>query len=106
MKVELVYELGCPNVEIARARLREALASLGLAPQWHEWERADNHAPEYVRGYGSPTILVDGRDIASDAPVVGEGACRLYADPSGKLSGCPALHDLQAAFRKATVLRK
>ena len=101
MKVELIYDIGCPNVAAARARLREAFASVGLTPQWHEWKRADDGAPEYVHGYGSPTILVDGRDIASDAPVAGESACRLYADRAGKLSGSPALHDLQAAFRKA-----
>lgn len=98
MKVELIYDAGCPNVVAARARLTEAFASIGRTPQWAEWQRGDDRAPTYVRRYGSPTILVEGEDVAPEAPIAGTGACRLYADSSGRWSGLPALLDIRAAL--------
>ncbi|MFZ5625233.1 MAG: hypothetical protein ACOY71_12560 [Gemmatimonadota bacterium] len=67
--VELVYFTGCPHVEAARAALRTALGSMGLPPVWQEWDQAQPTAPAYVQGFGSPTVLVAGRDVS------GVGAC-------------------------------
>ena len=62
MKVELIYDADCPNVAATRARLIAAFAAAGLAPRWQEWQRGSEGSPEYARRFGSPTILVDGRD--------------------------------------------
>jgi mercuric ion transport protein len=66
IQVELVYDSDCPAARQARENLREALLRAGLAPRWVEWERSSPDAPERVRAYGSPTMLVDGRDVAAN----------------------------------------
>jgi hypothetical protein len=75
--VELLYLLDCPYVGPAREQLRRALQIAGLPSVWREHDVASADAPEHVRGFGSPTVLVDGRDVlgaaASEAP-----SCRVY----------------------------
>src|SRR5437762_1931474 len=83
----LGYDRDCPNVDPTRTQLREALSAVGLALRWQEWRRDDEKSPEYARRCGSPTILVDGCDIATSSDVAGRGACRLYADSFGRTSG-------------------
>ncbi|MBT3786716.1 hypothetical protein HOF92_17200, partial [bacterium] len=72
MKIELIYDSDCPNVEKARRQLKEALAQSGLEESWKEWDRSARESPEYTRRYGSPTILVEGRDVAGEEP--GDGS--------------------------------
>ena len=59
------------------------------------------HAPEPLRGWGSPTILVDGVDVAGQlAPTA--TSCRLYANADGRLVGTPPeelVRELVAMFR-------
>ncbi len=64
-KVELIYDSDCPNVDDARRVLREAFVQADRAPRWVEWNRASRNSPDYVRRYGSPTILVDGQDVST-----------------------------------------
>ncbi|MCZ7684627.1 MAG: hypothetical protein M5U28_39980 [Sandaracinaceae bacterium] len=71
--LELVYDRGCPHVEAARASLERACEQAGLPPRWTEHSSDD--APPHARGYGSPTILVDGRDVAG----AGSGRRRLLS---------------------------
>ncbi len=68
MKVDLIYDADCPNVAAARSQLLAAFARAGRAARWSEWDRGRPDSPGYVRGYGSPTILVDGRDVAGAEP--------------------------------------
>lgn len=75
--VDLVYSLDCPNVAAARENLLQGFARAGLAPRWREHRIGDPDAPAHVRGFGSPTVLVDGKDVVGDQPVA-ETCCRLY----------------------------
>lgn len=99
-KVELIYDADCPNAEAARSQLRLALARAGQAPEWDEWERSDPAAPPYVRRYGSPTILVDGCDVAGGAPTEAD-CCRLYQGENGRLQGVPSAETIASAVRQA-----
>ena len=81
-RIELIYSPHCPNVEFARGRIVEALKIVGRAPSWVEWNRESPVAPEHARLYGSPTILVDGRDVVG-APASLVDNCRVYASGSG-----------------------
>lgn len=91
--VELVYFTGCPNVEAARHAIRGALALEQLPLVWGEWDQHDPATPSRVRRYGSPTVLVGGRDVTGAAK--GDAAaCR--AD------GIPAAETIRAAVRTAT----
>jgi mercuric ion transport protein len=79
--VELIYFAGCPHVEPARAALRIALERAGRAPVWQEWDQTAPEAPAHAHGLGSPTILVDGRDVTgASTPTTGR-ACRADGVP-------------------------
>lgn len=47
-----------------------------------EYAIGDPTVPPYARGYGSPTILVDGRDVSGAVPF-SEDSCRLYSEEQG-----------------------
>ena len=85
-RVELLYFPGCPNVAPARVQLQRTLIQAGLPAQWEEHDVSADDAPLHTRGYGSPTILVDGRDVSGGSPVEGS-ACRLY--PGSEVPGVP-----------------
>ena len=99
VKVELIYDSNCPNIERARAQLRTAFAHAGRTPQWREWDRGDINTPTYARAFGSPTILIDGKDAANSGHAVDASSCRVYRSADGKFSGVPALDDLVAALK-------
>lgn len=97
-RIELVFDEACPNVDRARARLLEALNAVGYPAQWTEWERRDPGAPEYIRQFGSPSILIDGHDVGGAAP--GDaGCCRVYLAENGTYAGVPSLASLLRALR-------
>jgi len=61
--VEFIYEKDCPSVESTRSQLIQVFSKLKIKPHWVEWEISDTSAPDYVRRYGSPTILINGKDV-------------------------------------------
>jgi hypothetical protein len=91
-----VYDAGCPNVGEARSVLTRALQDAGAPAVWTEWCTDDPACPESHRGLGSPTILVNGKDVAPGphpwAPrQEGEGPrCRLYREGSRVVGVPPA----------------
>ena len=108
-RVELVYDLECPNVDNARHALRAALGELGLEAVWREWDRNSSETPFGLRRYGSPTILVNGRDIVgcmddrgdqradpccgnADTVEPDGNSCRVYVGDSGALCGTPSIN--------------
>jgi mercuric ion transport protein len=100
-RVELIFDRDCPNAEPTRERLREVMAALGRPREWAEWDRADPAAPPTAGEYASPTILVDGKDVAQGAPVAAQG-CRVYQQPDGTLSGVPPVEALRQALATDT----
>jgi hypothetical protein len=98
IRIELLYEPGCPNVPKARDNLRDALSACRLAPAWDELSLADPATRANHASRGSPTILVDGADVAG--PDAAEAAaCRIYRDADGALAGAPAAADIAKAIR-------
>lgn len=97
-EIEFIYQPDCPNVGAARAVLKRALTAHGGEPRWREWDSTAADSPAHARTYGSPTILIDGADIAgaepSDAP-----ACRIYRDAAGRASGVPSEELVRSALR-------
>ena len=101
--VDLVYDRDCPNVGEARVLLREALTQLGMRPVWREWERDSAETPPELRGFGSPTILVNGVDISGneDADVADHANCCRVYQHHGRLRGVPELGNVTSAIQKA-----
>jgi hypothetical protein len=98
-EVELVYDAECPNPALARAQLLRAFSKAGLVARWREWLADDADAPPHVRGYGSPTVLVDGRDVAGAVPVEGMRSCRVYAADGPR--GAPSVELIVAALLRS-----
>lgn len=106
MKVELIYDADCPNVAQTRSLLIRAFTKTGVSARWREWDRAAPDSPEYARHYASPTILVDGSDVAGLAPHAGAPACRVYAHGQGTLSRIPPIDVVCAALLDASSGKK
>ncbi len=87
-KIEFIYERSCPNIANARTQLRLALEQTGLPARWQEWEHHDRRSPAYARRYGSPSILVDGVDVAGE-PASEAPSCRIYSSSRGRNRGVP-----------------
>ena len=98
LRVELIYDADCPNVAATRSLLIKAFTRTGVSARWREWERSSPECPEYARHYGSPTVLVNGRDVVSSNPIAGDAACRVYTDDKGGLSRTPPLDVLCSAL--------
>lgn len=101
-RVELIYDADCPNVAQTRSLLIKAFTLTGVSARWREWERSSLDSPAYAKLYGSPTLLVNGEDIAGIAPHSGNPACRVYSDGSGKLSRTPPLDAVCSALLGAS----
>ena len=106
MIVELIYDADCPNMPAARSQLIKAFTQTGVSARWTECERSAPDTPDYARAYGSPTILVDGNDIAGIAPSAGTRACRVYSDARGNLSRTPSVEAVGAALLDAAHPKK
>ena len=78
LNVELIFDEDCPNVKETRANLMKAFSSAKLSTKWKEWDRNSDKSPEYARKHGSPTILINGKDIMGVEPVDGANCCRVY----------------------------
>ena len=84
-RIELVFFEGCPNVGLARDNLRSALQSASEDITWTEWELGSDSTPKDLRSHGSPTVLIDGRDVTGDTTGAAAMACRADGVPSAAL---------------------
>jgi mercuric ion transport protein len=98
VKIELVYDSSCPNIEKARERISGVLSELKLPQEWSEWDRANPEAPNYIKRYGSPTILVNERDVANITDKTAGDSCRLYRDEKGRVEGLPSALNIKQAI--------
>ena len=102
-RVELLWWEGCPSTPKALELLREALAAEGLDPDAVEMrEVATSEDAERDTFVGSPTIRLDGADMA---PVAGEPvglSCRVYRLRDGRVSPTPDPEDIRDAIRRTS----
>jgi mercuric ion transport protein len=103
LQIELVYDRDCPNVDDARAMIRAALAEVGAEIRWTEWDREDARTPERLRNYGSPTVLVNGRDVGCDENELTQSdanSCRVYLEDDESIGGAPSSKRIASAIRE------
>ena len=80
MKVEVLYVTECPSHPVAVKLVKDVLAAEGIAADVHEILIADEEMAKKFRFCGSPTIRINGRDIAEEMQKTEAFAlsCRLY----------------------------
>ncbi len=81
MKIELLYFTGCPNHEPTAARVRRVVERLGVHADIDKVEVTPEDDPAALKFLGSPTVLIDGRDLD---PAQRDGgryglSCRMFA---------------------------
>ena len=104
LRVDLVYDRDCPHIDEARATIRAALEAVGSEIDWREWDREDTRTPDELRGYGSPTVLVNGRDVVAvgnESTASGANACRVYFDECSCICAAPPSSVIERAIREA-----
>ncbi len=86
LHIELVFDPGCPNVDLAREILTQVCRDAGVPAVWTEWNSEDPECPAHAINRGSPTVLVNGEDVApgphpwaAREPDAGP-RCRVYRD--------------------------
>ena len=93
------YFDGCPNWTIAAERLAVIAAERpGVIVNRQLIESVED--AEAISFRGSPSVLVDGRDLFPDPSASVGLACRIYATPDG-FAGAPTLEQLREAIAAA-----
>ena len=100
--VELLFWAGCPSYPRALRDLGSAMETLGLErDQLRVREITTQDEAERAGFTGSPTILVDGRDVAGSSADPIMLACRVYRLRDGRVSPVPDPEDVRDALRSA-----
>lgn len=98
--ITLRYFDGCPNWEVARDRLAEAIrAADALVDVSFDMVESEDEALE-SQFAGSPTILVNGRDPFAEATVTYGLFCRLFETEAGR-EGSPSIEQFAAILQEA-----
>lgn len=97
---------GSARMFLRPENLSRVLISAKLPCTWTEWEQSSPDAPSYVRSFGSPTVLIDGRDVAGDAPGNEPSCCRLYESVENGKSDIPSEALIQAALLQDAPVEK
>ena len=101
MKVEVLYVAECPSHAAAVKLVREVLISEGVAAEIWELLVTDEVMAKDLAFSGSPTIRINGRDVAEDSSQAKAFAlsCRLYLGSAD--SGLPPVEIVRRAVIEA-----
>ena len=101
MKVEVLYVADCPTHPEAVKLVRQVLAAEGVEAEIHEVLVRDEGMASELGFFGSPTIRINGRDVAGESQDARSFAltCRLY--PGSKQIGLPPAEMVLRAVLKA-----
>lgn len=102
--VELLWWEGCPSTERALRELRAALEDAGIPGAAIRMTEIATDEGAQARAFtGSPTILVDGEDVAPPGEEPIGLNCRVYRRRDGAISPTPDPEDLRDVLRRALV---
>lgn len=101
MKVEVLYVPECPSQPAAIKLVREVLAAQGVATDIEEVLVRDEGMASELKFPGSPTIRINGKDVAGESPAAKNFGlcCRLYR--GSKQAGLPPAELVHRAVQKA-----
>ncbi len=102
MRIHFLYWAECPSHPEAWQRLQRALADLGVQAEIERIEITTDEEAERWKFPGSPTILVEGRDIdPAGAGMPSRLTCRLYHLENGRPSPVPSETMIRRALEAA-----
>ncbi len=101
LTIELIYDPYCPNIEDARINLTHALSRMGIPARLKEWNREDSPSPPHVRYYGSPTILINGKNIAGENHLKNSSCCGLHTASDDEIGSAPSVGMIKTALRNS-----
>lgn len=105
-RIEFLWWEGCASHRQALAELQAELEAVGLDPKSVEDVEIENDSDaEAMLFVGSPTIRIDGKDVADagdDQPAL---TCRAYRLRDGRISPLPDRADLRVALGAAMTAR-
>lgn len=81
LEIQFLSFKGCPLAASAKRNLETALAACSIS-HYKEIDILSSKVTEDMRGWGSPTILINGHDI-SGAPKGNSVSCRIYPNSEG-----------------------
>ncbi len=101
MKVEVLFVADCPSHPAAVNLVKQVLAAEGVEAEIHEVLVRDEGMANELGFSGSPTIRINGRDVAGESQDARSFAlsCRLY--PGSKQVGLPPAETVHRAVLKA-----
>ena len=101
MKIEVLYVAGCPSRRAAVRLVRSLAVAQGVMADVREVLVKDRRMADELKFPGSPTIRVNGRDVAGEGLEEGTFAlsCRLY--PGSQQAGLPPAEWIRRAMMEA-----
>jgi hypothetical protein len=101
VKVEVLYVSECPSHLAAVKLVRDVLAAQGFATDIHEVLVRDKGMAIELKFPGSPTIRINGKDVAGESQTAKNFAlsCRLYS--GSKQIGLPPAEMVHRAVLEA-----
>jgi hypothetical protein len=104
LDIELLWWAGCPSTERALGELEAALEDAGMPGAEIRMTEISSEDEARERAFvGSPTILVEGHDVAPPADEPVGLNCRVYRRRDGAVSPTPDPDDLRDDLRRARV---
>ena len=102
MRVRFLFYEDCPSHDLALERLREALDEKGIDANVEVVKVESEEQAQELRFVGSPTILLNGQDIAPPPPDSRYAlTCRAYRLEDGRISPLPSPDTIRRAIDAA-----
>jgi len=102
LHVSFLYFEDCPSHELALERLHQVLAEEGIDAEVEVVKVETDVQVEQLHFMGSPTILVEGRDIdPPPADLQFALTCRVYRREDGRISPLPSPEMIRRGLRAA-----
>ena len=101
MRIEVLYVAECPSHPAAVKLVRDVLSAEGVSAEIREVLIADDRMATDLTFSGSPTIRINGRDVAGESSSAKKFAlsCRLY--PGSTEVGLPPVELVRRAVVEA-----
>jgi hypothetical protein len=102
MRVSFLFYEDCPSHDLALERLREVLDEKGIEASVEVVKVESEEQAQELRFVGSPTILLNGQDIAPPPPDSRYAlTCRAYHLEDGRISPLPSPDTIRRAIDAA-----